>query len=831
MSHHAIACPDESRARLRGPSLALAVFAVTVALALPSAARATVLERMSTEEMSRRAATVVVGTVLSTSSESFEGYARTVVRVAVTDALKGSPGSVATVYVPGGQLPDGTVERVDQMPSFLPGESCAIFADGRGWVMGGYQGKVALAGGRIRANGRPVSDLAGAVRASSGTRVFGVAVTDPLAPAPALGVSVVTAGAPVITSISPGSIAAGIGARITINGSGFGVLPGSVSFFYQDGEPRIGATTIDSWADTRIVCDVPVATVGGYPASPGSDPLIVTTSDGLTASRAIDVQFGNGGYYWADNSTASPRARVTYRVVPGSVALAESLVDVGAAVWSAAGADFRFVDGGTTAVTGTMTDGRNDISWASGLPSGVIAQARQRFYLGGTFAECHVTFSTAYSWGDGSGMTIDIATVAIHELGHWLFLRDLYGSGDSGKVMYGWGSEGVVHRTLSSGDTAGIRYIYGTAPVTPDTIAPTTTSDAVASYAGVASVRLTATDNVGGSGVSATYYRLDGAAQTAGNSVSVSAIGYHTLQFWSVDVAGNVETPTSVSFWVTVPDTTPPHTTSDAVAAYAGSATVRLSATDSQSAIYATYYRLDGALAAIGTVVTVTSPGAHTLEFWSVDAAGMVETSHHTAAFTIEAVPDLTPPVTSSDAVMAYAGPAVISLRATDIGGSGVAATYFVLDGGAETAGSVVTVSSLGTHTLEFWSVDGAGNTESPRRTATFSIVAAPVLPAAPVPTAITIARSTSAVRLPKPFVLSGRLTPGGYRDPCVVEVKKPNSPRWSYSSARLAYTASGDWWYRYTPKLRGTYLFRARFAGDAIRTSSVSGVVGVAVR
>jgi hypothetical protein len=109
------------------------------------------------------------------------------------------------------------------------------------------------------------------------------------------------------------------------------------------------------------------------------------------------------------------------------------------------------------------------------------------------------------------------------------------------------------------------------------------------------------------------------------------------------------------------------------------------------------------------------------------------------------------------------------------------------------------------------------------------------VAPTTPAATSITIARSTSSVRYPKAFVLSGVLTRGAYLDPCVVYVKKPGSRRWSYSSARLAYSTTpaggANWWYRYTPKLRGYYYFYVRFAGDSTRRASQSGTLSVRVR
>ena len=99
-----------------------------------------------------------------------------------------------------------------------------------------------------------------------------------------------------------------------------------------------------------------------------------------------------------------------------------------------------------------------------------------------------------------------------------------------------------------------------------DTAAPVTTSNAVASYVSMAAITLSATD--AGSGVATTYYKLDGGAQVAGTSVVTSALGAHTLQFWSVDKAGNIETAKTVNFTVTAP--VPAATTAPATASPTG---------------------------------------------------------------------------------------------------------------------------------------------------------------------------------------------------------------------------------------------------------------------
>ena len=167
-----------------------------------------------------------------------------------------------------------------------------------------------------------------------------------------------------------------------------------------------------------------------------------------------------------------------------------------------------------------------------------------------------------------------------------------------------------------------------------DTVAPTTTSDAVASYNNTALIHLTATDNTGGSGVASTFYQLDGGATTAGTSVSVTTYGSHTLRFWSVDNAGNTETANAVTFFVN--DTIAPTTTSNVQASYVGTATIALTATDNTggSGVASTHYSVDGGSFVAGTQVTVTTIGNHTLAFFSTDLAGNQEATW-TVGFTV----------------------------------------------------------------------------------------------------------------------------------------------------------------------------------------------------
>jgi hypothetical protein len=96
---------------------------------------------------------------------------------------------------------------------------------------------------------------------------------------------------------------------------------------------------------------------------------------------------------------------------------------------------------------------------------------------------------------------------------------------------------------------------------------------------------------------------------------------------------------------------------------------------------------------------------------------------------------DLTPPVTTIEVSGPpggggwLLGPAQVTLSATDTGGSGVAATYARIDGGAtQTYSGPFIVSGDGVHAVEYWSVDSAGNPEARRSQSVKIDATAPVV-------------------------------------------------------------------------------------------------------
>ena len=170
------------------------------------------------------------------------------------------------------------------------------------------------------------------------------------------------------------------------------------------------------------------------------------------------------------------------------------------------------------------------------------------------------------------------------------------------------------------------------------TESPDTTSDVQAVYIGPALINYSITTNGGKVGIGTTYSRLDGGLPEVGTSLLVETAGSHTLEFWTVDQAGNEELPHNFANFTVTNDTTPPVTTSNAQAIYYQDAVITLTATDdSAQGVKTTYYSLNGGPVQTGTTVTIPATSgtiAYTLTFWSEDWAGNVETEK-SVSFTV----------------------------------------------------------------------------------------------------------------------------------------------------------------------------------------------------
>jgi hypothetical protein len=147
-----------------------------------------------------------------------------------------------------------------------------------------------------------------------------------------------------------------------------------------------------------------------------------------------------------------------------------------------------------------------------------------------------------------------------------------------------------------------------------------------------------------------------------------------------------------------------------------------LAATDATSGVATRSYTIDGgATQTYSGAVTISTPGDHTVTYWSTDNAGNVE-STNTTHIKLDAVAPATTLTTtpgSPDGTNGWFKQSSVSftLAATDAT-SGVATRSYTIDGGAtQTYSSAVTISTQGDHTVTYWSTDNAGNVESTNTT------------------------------------------------------------------------------------------------------------------
>lgn len=138
-------------------------------------------------------------------------------------------------------------------------------------------------------------------------------------------------------------------------------------------------------------------------------------------------------------------------------------------------------------------------------------------------------------------------------------------------------------------------------------------------------VNLSATDNL--AGVNVTWYRIDDGNWTLyeGN-ITIDQEGPHTIFFYSIDAAGNVEDEQNVTANI---DYTPPETTHAINATYGkngwiyNTARITLTATDTLSGVNTTWYKIDdGDWQEYDGPFNLSANGVHVISFYSTDVAG-----------------------------------------------------------------------------------------------------------------------------------------------------------------------------------------------------------------
>jgi hypothetical protein len=473
---------------------------------------------------------VITGTITGVHSAWNSGHTNieTFVEIAVDETVHGKEvKNQITVVVDGGTA-EGITERVEDQPVFLPdmkGQNVGLFLQpipdsGQYRITGAFQGVAVLkdegatkalgedaldtfhkkvnaaAAGEVIPDETPefeVSDIKVEVIMGEVENDDGLSIDETRE----IRSSELSGDEVNPSAVAPTKGSAGTHTQVVITGSGFGTKANrqsnaDVAFTYNGGSqiaiwvtgwPYFNNNPNDliSWSDTRIVARVPTGYCSdGYPGSASSGYLWVLKDDNSVVGghQPFEVTFGVGrgtGDYtiispdklW-EWEGASPA--VNYYINPGTVSGASTAIQTAAGTWNAVSLkSFQFNYAGNSPATTMTMNGKNEIMFANLGSSTIIGQARcWREAPTGYIIECDIQFNSAFVWSTHPDSTqMDIESIALHEMGHWLQLRDLYGniagySQDTAKVMYGYSSLGNIKRALHADDEAGIRWLYPT---------------------------------------------------------------------------------------------------------------------------------------------------------------------------------------------------------------------------------------------------------------------------------------------------------------------------------------------------------------------------------
>ncbi|MHA1287940.1 MAG: OmpL47-type beta-barrel domain-containing protein, partial [Candidatus Thorarchaeota archaeon] len=317
------------------------------------------------------------------------------------------------------------------------------------------------------------------------------------------------------------------------------------------------------------------------------------------------------------------------------------------------------------------------------------------------------SFSLFCSDGNGSGCS---TTAYRLDSGDWNANSTVWISTD--------GNHQVDYNSIDSvGNTESTKTVYAAL----DKTAPSTTDNAPTGWQ-TADFNVILSCNDATSGCSATYYDLNYAGWTSGNTVPIATDGNYRLDYNSVDVAGNIETMHSI--WVAL-DKTVPSTTDDGNSAWQSSdQIVTLTPTDPVSGVDYTQYIVSstsgsGTPSTTGTSVSVTCPVNGTcikyVRYRSIDNAGNTET---TKEVTIRI--DKNAPFSYTNSIASCtSSDKNLFIYCSDGNGSGCSVSYYRLDSDAsdsisygswQTYTGAILFNSDGNYAVESYSVDSVGN-------------------------------------------------------------------------------------------------------------------------
>ena len=349
-------------------------------------------------------------------------------------------------------------------------------------------------------------------------------------------------------------------------------------------------------------------------------------------------------------------------------------------------------------------------------------------------------FTRALLWD--SGTAFDLNTQIPSDSG-WVLVRawDINGSGQ------------IVGDGVYNGKNQAFLLTPSGSPSTQAAVAGTTGCGGW--YLSAVTVTLTATDH-SGSGIKEIHYALDGAAEAVVGDVTatvpVSGDGAHTLLYYAVDYAGNIETANSLP--VNLDGTTP--SSAAAVSGTAGSngwykspVNVQITGNDTPSGVASIKYRKKigetwGSTVTAGNpaFVNFSTNGRYSIGYYATDRACNAETEK-----VIDVATDTVPPVTTYTAsVPANAnGWLNTDVTVTFTGTDNLSGVDFLTVNGANVPGSSIAylLNAEGQSSFSYFGTDLAGVTEATRTVAFHIDKTAPAVGVSTTP-AILVATSKS---------------------------------------------------------------------------------------
>lgn len=279
-----------------------------------------------------------------------------------------------------------------------------------------------------------------------------------------------------ITSFSPTIITAGTFASLTITGSGFGTVKGSVRFTNATGGPgsytRVYQQDITSWSNTQIVVKVPTFAGTGLiwvRTSSGTDYLSSTMLTIKYAETTANQQNDSIQFQTRLSSKNTNLGQNTFTfntTLFNTTGAYQSFKRAMRTLVCKSNVNWNLATSSTSNNAPSGSDNINLIFFDSSLTGGVIGKAYswfsscqpiQNWYC----VDLDLGFDPNTNWhyltSNPPSNQIDFESVALHELGH---LHQLGHVIDESKVMHRSISNGATRRTLSGDEVEALLDIY-----------------------------------------------------------------------------------------------------------------------------------------------------------------------------------------------------------------------------------------------------------------------------------------------------------------------------------------------------------------------------------